>query len=619
MKKSVLLSAALLIGAMSLTLVGCNREDPINTNEEVAVNEDPYKDYPRLGSVSEIATRVSYEGLIEESGSRSFKSSLEQGDQIRIWVDGPKGTYAYDYTYVAKGKNWEPKEKGKEAPDGDGLYYYAEWNGANFAFLNGTHIITKNTNLKAVEFFHDALREWCLGTGHLNIKDQNSKEKFEKQDIIIGKGTKSGNMVKFEMNHALALACIQYFEPNSTVEVSSTKYLSTDHNYTWEEKTTTDKIVGPLGGCNPYHPENDNWMYLWVAPKEIIQATVISSDNNWSRSLSIKSGSFARFKFHETNPQSEAFVLEPGDIFFSDGSLAHNQEATAKAETQGRTPIGIVVSIDNKSVDEDAITALTNTQSKYVNRGNGFHGLVLASKNAGGNTAPGDYKWSSGNTNVSELAKVNTYTGLLADMDGYKHTQTIVNLSSYTQNNYPAFYAAVNFNSTLNCSNTATTGWFLPSSGQWMLVFKDFAGANMDSPVILNGYAEIKDIRKGETFTRAMWQDILNQLPYTDTNNNTVKKLGESEPILTKDNNREEIFVVVDCLAEGVYIDEMLKNAGQPSSADMQRSNVMYRSSTQMTSAVAAMFSIGSTIGELSISSDHLKTEDRFVRPMLAF
>ncbi|MCR4774618.1 MAG: fimbrillin family protein [Prevotella sp.] len=57
--------------------------------------------------------------------------------------------------------------------------------------------------------------------------------------------------------------------------------------------------------------------------------------------------------------------------------------------------------------------------------------------------------------------------------DGYSETKNITSKNNYSSTTFPAFYAAVNYPTSVpsTCSK-----WYLPSSGQWYLILKVFGG-----------------------------------------------------------------------------------------------------------------------------------------------
>ncbi|WP_036878310.1 hypothetical protein [Xylanibacter oryzae] len=129
-----------------------------------------------------------------------------------------------------------------------------------------------------------------------------------------------------------------------------------------------------------------------------------------------------------------------GDIFYSDGSYSSTL-------ISGKTPVAIVFSTTTSATD--------NT--------NGFiHGYAMALKNAGTGVI-----WGPGNTNLTGSANT---TLNITDYDGFTYTGKI------NDSNYPAAYAAATtFKSTIPIPS-GTSGWYLPSIGQWYQICINLGG-----------------------------------------------------------------------------------------------------------------------------------------------
>jgi hypothetical protein len=123
-----------------------------------------------------------------------------------------------------------------------------------------------------------------------------------------------------------------------------------------------------------------------------------------------------------------------GDYLFSDGTYG------TLADNTGKTPIAVIFSKTVSTTDQ----------------GLGWtHGYAMALKNANTSLTWGP---TSGNPTGSYLT---TAAAIIADKDGYTNTTKINNST------YPAGYAAATtFKSTVAAPG-GTSGWYLPSVGQW--------------------------------------------------------------------------------------------------------------------------------------------------------
>jgi uncharacterized protein (TIGR02145 family) len=150
-----------------------------------------------------------------------------------------------------------------------------------------------------------------------------------------------------------------------------------------------------------------------------------------------------------------------GDYYYSDGTFG-----TSKAPF-GAKVIGIIFS-----------NAVSVTDSV-----NGWpHGYAMALKNAASYSSGAT--WST-NTSTPEFSDYSDWTSMVADKDGYTKTNTIkTKYSSTLSSNYPAFYKALGYG-TSQISGTiqyaapsGTSGWYLPSIGQWYDICVNLGGMN---------------------------------------------------------------------------------------------------------------------------------------------
>jgi len=150
-----------------------------------------------------------------------------------------------------------------------------------------------------------------------------------------------------------------------------------------------------------------------------------------------------------------------GDVYYSDGDMSHQSESLIS----GKTPIGIVGYIGNNYWTEK------NTKSSSV----GGHALVMCLKTIGstGTTNHGtSYQWKTSNTDDNR-SKVNTSALIVGSStqaygSGYKESVALNNSA------HPAAQGALAYN-TLNAPSTST-GWFLPTAGQYYAIMHAIGG-----------------------------------------------------------------------------------------------------------------------------------------------
>ena len=177
----------------------------------------------------------------------------------------------------------------------------------------------------------------------------------------------------------------------------------------------------------------------------------------------------------------KADELKIGDYFYSDGTWGDgglrklhpdgNMEIASPKPTPvlqskngaNRTVIGIVFQTEPNRIG-------TAEKSKLGN-GN-VHGLVMAVKNAAT-----DIPW--GPETDEGLAKCKSKKQIYNDISGYGNFEHIrANRRNF--NKYPAFKAvdAWNAKGSSQKAPSNTTGWFLPSSGQWWDILQNLGGCS---------------------------------------------------------------------------------------------------------------------------------------------
>ena len=171
--------------------------------------------------------------------------------------------------------------------------------------------------------------------------------------------------------------------------------------------------------------------------------------------------------------------LKIGDYFYSDGTWSdgglrkrYDDGSVAIAEPKpapvmvnpatgaGRAVVGIVFQTDKSRIGPKEKEKLGGEDKA--------HGLVMALKDAGTGK-----KWGPKGQDEG-LNKCNTKAENYNDISGYGNCEHIrSNRGNF--DNYPAFKAAYDYNTTCPVPAT-TTGWYLPASGQWWDIMQNLGG-----------------------------------------------------------------------------------------------------------------------------------------------
>lgn len=175
-----------------------------------------------------------------------------------------------------------------------------------------------------------------------------------------------------------------------------------------------------------------------------------------------------------------AFHPKVGDPFWSDGTYGRLRHPSSQEKI-----VGIVVFVHDfkeNMTDDDIRIADAITE-----KASGFgHGLVMALKNVTetvGNQVQKGFKWCSSSA-TSQQCTAGYITNPNQTMDspyfsGLENTNNIISKAGYENDSAAARAKNYTYDG-IAVSTSSTTGWFLPSIGQWMYTISEdgFGGAD---------------------------------------------------------------------------------------------------------------------------------------------
>lgn len=191
-------------------------------------------------------------------------------------------------------------------------------------------------------------------------------------------------------------------------------------------------------------------------------------------------------------PEYAPDKLKIGDYYYSDGTTSDGgyrkySDGTTDllpikplefSEENPRTVIGIVYSTDVDRIGETAKTFLKNEKNVEIP-----NGLVMALTNSEqcrwGNPEMNENSSGSGpfSSNTDQFCK------MYDNVDGYGETKWIIeNHNQELSSNYVAFYNASRYEKAVAPQYAApdkTTGWFIPSIGQWCDILSNLGEINI--------------------------------------------------------------------------------------------------------------------------------------------
>lgn len=177
--------------------------------------------------------------------------------------------------------------------------------------------------------------------------------------------------------------------------------------------------------------------------------------------------------------------LKIGDYFYSDGTWSDGglrkiyTDGSMKIDyykpvpLRGKTVVGIVFQTDKSRIGKK--------EKEKLGGENKAHGLVMAVKNA---NAAEKVIWSNESRYLDFLNDCVSKSNNYSDISGYGNCESIRSLEG-NFDKYPALQAVDGYNTTCPVPTT-TTGWYLPSSGQWWDILQNLGGC----PALADGYQQ---------------------------------------------------------------------------------------------------------------------------------
>ena len=177
--------------------------------------------------------------------------------------------------------------------------------------------------------------------------------------------------------------------------------------------------------------------------------------------------------------------LKIGDYFYSDGTWSDGGlrkiytdgsmhiDYYKPVPLRGKTVVGIVFQTDKSRIGKK--------EKEKLGGENKAHGLVMAVKNA---NAAEKVIWSNESRYLDLLNDCVSKSDNYSDISGYGNCESIRSLEG-NFDKYPALQAVDGYNTTCPVPTT-TTGWYLPSSGQWWDILQNLGGC----PALADGYQQ---------------------------------------------------------------------------------------------------------------------------------
>ena len=384
-------------------------------------------------------------------GSNYPKTAFAAGDAVGIYVADANGL-KYSNVKLTLGSNgkWTPASR-VLLPENCRFYVYYPYSTSGLANTG------KAAN-DAATFFASGISTWNPNA------NQSTLANLYNSDLQVAAGvvsTTTASTVNFSMNHQMGLAVINLGQKTHY----DYRHLSTDANFKWVHNQYTVTASSAISASiTPYKKTSTCYVAIQKPAATVVYNTTSTGEDKWTKTLSYKLSAdkyLAQEATCSPNNTETSYTMALGDVYYSDGDMSHQSESLIS----GKTPIGIVGYIGSNYWTEK------NTKSSSV----GGHALVMCLKTIGstGTTNHGSgYQWKTSNTDDNR-SKVNTSALIVGSStqaygSGYKESVALNNSA------HPAAQAALAY-TTLKAPSTST-GWFLPTAGQYYAIMHAIGG-----------------------------------------------------------------------------------------------------------------------------------------------
>jgi hypothetical protein len=154
----------------------------------------------------------------------------------------------------------------------------------------------------------------------------------------------------------------------------------------------------------------------------------------------------------------------------SDARVSYTADSTTPVIGQYLYSDGTWGSYD---ADKTVIGIVFSNTTSSTDRSHGWtHGYAMALQNAGSST---NYQWYSSNSGNPTRTYISGVNNIMSDKDGYSHSGYL-QTSGYAAGIAAKGYSAKDKNGNTVAAPSGTSGWYLPSCGQWYDILASLGG-----------------------------------------------------------------------------------------------------------------------------------------------
>ncbi len=391
-------------------------------------------------------TTVSYpQDWVDEykvDGKSVFNSAYQKDDAIGIYAINARGEVTQaNVKATYDGTKWS-LPGGEKLRNNATISYFAYFpyvkdDDQKIASMPKVRTKVSSDDLSSEHAFFKGLED------NWEVKDQSTLEKLNAADLQVCKAVldKTASGLNLTMQHGVGLADI-------TLGEGLNYKLENYEEYKWTASIVSDKLADKESQL--YKPVVNQMLGVIKANHDTTFKGVASGGWKcaWKNELTFNPtcAQIIKKTAEREDDNEHLYTLEVGDIYYTNGALTHQNY-----DLETIQPIGIVGYLGNDYWTEKDVVI----SGKPV----GGHALVMSLKTIG------SYCWNSadnygGRPQYSPVNMTNSASQNYGS--GYNETKVLVSLGTA----FEAANAAINYNSECKLPQN-TTGWFLPSGGQF--------------------------------------------------------------------------------------------------------------------------------------------------------
>ena len=473
------MKSSMMLMAVSAALASCTQEDVLQNTQTQFPDNELKLSVSTQDFVSDSQSRVTTNNVAKRT------SAFENGDQMGLYIFSEDGEVLCDnllYTY--NGSNWITDKTIYQYKNAQYVAYFPyckDLSGVAVAENNAegdaeegaegsTPSITESVTKNITDYFT---------TNILPNVSQTDAETYEQADLMVATaGQVEGANVNLKLAHQfsmieLNIPCRKYITSASDgFQYAAPVKMDVEINNKTDLYRAADGVYRMIVAPGTTPAIEGSVEYDELKPIYFSSSSVTMN--------ALAAGTFTQFNVTYTDPAVQGLavdeatgryirVLQPGDYYLSDGTIYPYREGTVDQPIKDGG-IGVIFEVG---------TGIPNTEWT--------HGSVLALNNA----HPDWTRWGNsgapkeGNSVAAYQGSVELYNFLSGKMDGYTLTGTFtaeVGGLDCAFNKIKAFTSAT--------TPKESSGWYMPSAGQLMAVWKGLGGYEVTSDNYMNNKAD---------------------------------------------------------------------------------------------------------------------------------